>query len=163
MENGDGSLEARTRDLALHLASDSSWLWFSGFLGALLKWLFGAIILSPYLWSSRHYVARFDPDQDLGLFRPKQHRPHCKAYSNQPRDKIMLNNPALIKSSQDILSSQYQIKVPIIVEALLAEASCDGVESHLSDFSNLRIWRIVRSQLGTSPVLQNSEELWVHN
>ena len=28
-----------------------------------------------------HYVARFNPDQDLGLFGPKQHRPHCLSYS----------------------------------------------------------------------------------
>ena len=50
---------------------------FPAFLGALVYWLFGTIILSPDLRSGCHYVARFDPDLDLGLFRPKQHSPHC--------------------------------------------------------------------------------------
>ena len=37
----------RTRVLVLHMASNSSWLCFAGFLSALVQWLFGTIILSP--------------------------------------------------------------------------------------------------------------------
>ena len=49
---------------------------FLAFLSALVKWLLGMIILSLDLRSGCHYMARFDPDQDLGLFRLKQHWPH---------------------------------------------------------------------------------------
>ena len=30
------------------------------------------------VWSGHHYLIRCDPDQDLGLLRPKQHRPHTR-------------------------------------------------------------------------------------
>ena len=42
-----GPSRLKTRDLALHMASDSSWLCFASFLSALVQWLFGKIILSP--------------------------------------------------------------------------------------------------------------------
>ena len=55
---GDG---AGTRDLVFHDGERQFQQRFSGFLGALAKWLLGIIILSPDLRSGRHYVARFDP------------------------------------------------------------------------------------------------------
>ena len=51
---------------------------FQLFLIALVKWLLRTIIPSLHLRSGRHYLARFDPDQD---FLTKQRRPHCQAYS----------------------------------------------------------------------------------
>ena len=50
------------------MANDDSDSVFLAFLSAVVKWQLGTIILSPDLWSSHHFVARFDPDQDLGLF-----------------------------------------------------------------------------------------------
>ena len=44
------------------MANDNSDSVFLAFLIALEKWLLGTIILSPYLRSGRHYMARFDPD-----------------------------------------------------------------------------------------------------
>ena len=59
------------------MSNDDSDSVFSGFLSTLVKWLLGTIILSPDLRSDRHFVATFDPEEDLGLFRAKQHLPHC--------------------------------------------------------------------------------------
>ena len=64
-------LELATRHSTM--ANDDSDSIFPAFLSALVKWLFGMIILSQDLRSGCHNMARFDPDQDLGLFRPKQH------------------------------------------------------------------------------------------
>ena len=33
------------------------------------------------VWSDHNYMIRCEPDLDLGLFLPKQHWPHCLAYS----------------------------------------------------------------------------------
>ena len=46
---------------------------FQLFLSALIKRLLGTIILSL----CGHYDARLNPDQDVGLFGPNQHWPHC--------------------------------------------------------------------------------------
>ena len=65
---------ARTRDLAFQDGKR-----FSGFLSALVKWLLGTVILRPDLYGPvTIYMMRCGPDQDLGLFCPKQQCIHHK-------------------------------------------------------------------------------------
>ena len=72
------SVGAWTHDRAFYNGERQFWQRFSGLFSALVKLLFGTIILSPDLlgqvaiiWPGSH------PDQDLGSFRPKQHQSHC--------------------------------------------------------------------------------------
>ena len=69
---------ARTYDLAFHDGQRWFWQHFSGLFSTLVKLLFGTIILSTDLLGPVAIIwSGCDPDQDLGLFRPKQHLPHC--------------------------------------------------------------------------------------
>ena len=54
---GDG---ARTRNLTFHDGKRQFWQRFPAFLGALVNWLLGTIILRPDLESGHLYMARFE-------------------------------------------------------------------------------------------------------
>ena len=58
-------------NLCSTMADNDSDSYFSSFSQRPGKVVLGTIILSPDLRSSLHYMATFDPDQDLGLFQPK--------------------------------------------------------------------------------------------
>ena len=63
---------ARTRDLTLHdghYYSDCVF-WLSQRPGIVAAWNY-------HVRLGHYFMVRCDPDQDLGLFPPKQHRPHC--------------------------------------------------------------------------------------
>ena len=75
---GDGSLQDRIRDLAT-LVDQATLLgfvfWLSQRPGVVAAWYDHP--KSRPVRSGHHFMVRCDPDQDLGLFQPKQHQLHC--------------------------------------------------------------------------------------